>query len=366
MRRRRRRGPLANVDRGRPAPRTSIVPTRLTASPRQTNVRRIRWPYVPLRSRPWVIPTWMSGRGRGVLEVAQLEGRRRGARGVILVGQRRAEHAVQVGALVAERQLEDVAAVAVEDLLGLDDEVVELDVGVVIVVVVDAAEPQEHRDRPAAARPGTRRGRSASARRPPAAATAGRRSSGSGGGSSTGTSSHLDRHPLRRRRSAARSPRRRVPRTASTRSPSAATADGSRTTSPFSRVVLRVREVVDEAPGEDVDELDLAASPTTKRRAGPTAIATFIARRDRGARRACHRADPGHGRLHGQGAGGSAAPVVAIDPAGDRVTREVDDVAAEPVELAMTALMTSSSDRRQLLGATLRARAPSRAPRSAA
>ena len=33
---------------------------RFTASPRQTNVRRMLWPYVPLRSRPWAIPIWIS------------------------------------------------------------------------------------------------------------------------------------------------------------------------------------------------------------------------------------------------------------------------------------------------------------------
>ena len=60
---------------------------------------------------------------------------------------RRPEHAVQVGALVAEGQLEDVAAEASHDPLRAWTKVVELDDRVVIVVVVDAAEAQEERER---------------------------------------------------------------------------------------------------------------------------------------------------------------------------------------------------------------------------
>ena len=54
------------------------------------------------------------------------------------MGERRAEDAVQVGALVAERQLQDVAAVAGHDPLRRPDELVELLDRVVVVVVVDA------------------------------------------------------------------------------------------------------------------------------------------------------------------------------------------------------------------------------------
>ncbi len=85
-------------------------------------------------------------RGGGLLEVAQLERRGRRPGRVVLVRQRRAEHAVQVGALVAQRELQDVAAVAVEDPLRRTDEVVQLLDRVVVVVVVDAAEAQEDRD----------------------------------------------------------------------------------------------------------------------------------------------------------------------------------------------------------------------------
>ena len=141
--------PASSADRGRrrrsgPAGAADIRRAdRFTASPRQTKVRRIAWPYVPLRRRPRVIPIWISvGVGRP-LEVAQLQGRGRGPRGIVLVGDRRAEHPVQVGALVAEGQLQDVAAVAGHDPLGLPDEAVELRDRVGVVVVVDAGEAQE-------------------------------------------------------------------------------------------------------------------------------------------------------------------------------------------------------------------------------
>ena len=80
-------------------------------------------------------------------ELAQLERGRGGARGVVLVRERRAEHRAQVRALVAERQVEQVAAVRREDPLRAADEVVELRDRVVVVVVVDAAEADEQRIR---------------------------------------------------------------------------------------------------------------------------------------------------------------------------------------------------------------------------
>ena len=86
--------------------------------------------------------------GRGApLEVSQLQRGCRGAGSIILVRERRTEHAVQVGALVAEGQLEDVAAEGVQGALCGADEVVQLADRVVVVVVVDAAEADEDRDR---------------------------------------------------------------------------------------------------------------------------------------------------------------------------------------------------------------------------
>ena len=57
------------------------------------------------------MPIWMSRAAVDFVEVAQLERGSRGARRVVLVGERRPEDAVQVGALVTERQLQEVAAV---------------------------------------------------------------------------------------------------------------------------------------------------------------------------------------------------------------------------------------------------------------
>ena len=68
-----------------------------------------------------------------------------GAGGVVLVGDRRAEDGVQVGALVADGELEDVAALLVEDLLGPGDEGVEHLRGLRVALEVEAAEPHEHR-----------------------------------------------------------------------------------------------------------------------------------------------------------------------------------------------------------------------------
>ena len=51
---------------------------------------------------------------------------------------------MDVGALVADRELEKVAAVPVDDPLRSPDEVVEEEVGLVVIVVVDATEADEH------------------------------------------------------------------------------------------------------------------------------------------------------------------------------------------------------------------------------
>ena len=95
--------------------------------------------------------------------------------------------------------------------------------------------------------------------------------------------------------------------------------------------------------------------PTTNRRAGPTAIATFIASVIGVATGRGDRADAGHRRLHRERARGRAAAVVAIDPAGDRVTGEVDDVAAEAIELGDDRADDIAEDRGEGLGAALRA-----------
>ena len=57
-------------------------------------------------------------------------------------------------------------------------------------------------------------------------------------------------------------------------------------------------------------------------------------------------------------------PVVTVEPAGDGVAAEVDDVAAETVELADEGLEDAVEVGGQLLGAALRAELGRRAPRS--
>ncbi len=98
-----------------------------------------------------------------------------------------------------------------------------------------------------------------------------------------------------------------------------------------------------------------SGSPTTNRWAMPTATPTFSASRTRAPRRGDHLVQFRHRTLHGQRAGGRARAVVAVDPAGDRVAAEVDDVAAEAVELGDERVEDAVEVRRQHLGATLRA-----------
>ena len=87
----------------------------------------------------------------------------------------------------------------------------------------------------------------------------------------------------------------------------------------------------------------------------PTATPTFSASRTRVPRRSDHLVEFRHRTLHGQRAGGRARAVVAVDPAGDRVAAEVDDVAAEAVELGDERVEDAIEVRRQHLGAALRA-----------
>ena len=94
------------------------------------------------------MPIWRSGAAVVASRVAQLERGGRGARGVVLVGVRRAEHGVQVRALVAERQVQQVAAVGRRGSAARwRTKSSSFALGVVVVVVVDAAEAHEQRVR---------------------------------------------------------------------------------------------------------------------------------------------------------------------------------------------------------------------------
>ena len=106
------------------------------------------------------------------LELAQLERGGRRARGVVLVRERRAEHAYRYAPLSPSVRWRRLPPYDARIRCARADEVVELRDRVVVVVVVDAAEADEQRVRrpqlgQELAAPGA-----TGARRPPAAATA--------------------------------------------------------------------------------------------------------------------------------------------------------------------------------------------------
>ena len=119
------------------------------------------------------------------------------------------------------------------------------------------------------------------------------------------------------------------------------------------RLVLGRRQLVDDAPGEDVDPLhggiaDLEAAGR------PDGDGDLDREVDRRACRSNHDPGPLHRRLHRQRAGRRAHAVVAVEPAGDRVAAEVDDVTAEAVELLDEGVKDAVQLGRQLLRAALR------------
>ena len=298
------------------------------------------------------------------LELAELERGGGRARGIVLVRERRTEDRVQVGALVAQRQLEQVAAVVGEHALGAADEVVELRGRLVVRVVVDAAEAHEHGERgpqlgqelPApGAQPLVDRGQAARAARAPRAA--GRRA---------------------RRRGASRAHARRASATTPTSRPASSVpplAERDAVAQRLERGLVRARprpsrpgarrrRVVDQPPART----SRAGSPDRRRRTAaprPTATATFIA--------SCTLVPPGVATCPtraivsciASAAGDGARAVVAVEPAGDRVAAEVDDVAAERVELGDDRVEDAVQVRRQLFRARAAGRARARAPRSA-
>ena len=54
---------------------------------------------------------------------------------------------MQVRSFIPDSELEEVAAIVVDDPLRPDDELVEEEVSLGVLIEVDAAEPNEHRDR---------------------------------------------------------------------------------------------------------------------------------------------------------------------------------------------------------------------------
>src|SRR5438477_2479034 len=117
--------------------------------------------------------------------------------------------------------------------------------------------------------------------------------------------------------------------------------------------MLELREAVDDAACEDVDELDLrVANDAAPRRADVHGCLQLelktLARRCHDNALACDRVLHRERRRHG------AEPVVAFEPTRDRVAAEVDDVAAAAVELVDQGLEDAVEIRRQELRGTMR------------
>ena len=116
--------------------------------------------------------------------------------------------------------------------------------------------------------------------------------------------------------------------------------------------MLRLGQVVDEAAGQHVDELDVGI-PDDEAARRPDSHGHLQRELDRRPARRPDRPDAGHRLLHRDGGCGRPRPVVAIDPAGDRVAREVDDLAAASIELLDDRMEDAADVRRQLLCAAL-------------
>ena len=119
-------------------------------------------------------------------------------------------------------------------------------------------------------------------------------------------------------------------------------------------VMLGLGKVVDERAGEHVDELDLRVADDEATRAADR-HRDLQRQVDRGAGRGRDPPDPAHRLLHRDGGGDGPGPIVAVEPTGDRVAREVDDVSAPPVELLDDGVKDAADVGGELLGAALRA-----------
>ena len=272
-----------------------------------------------------------AGHRGDAVEPAQFERGGSGPRRVVLVRERRTEDREQVGALVAERQLQQIAPVGGQDALRAADEVVELARGGVVGVVVDPAEAHEHGNR----RPQLGEELPAPRAHPLEDGRQDPRSQEIGGqrGVRFGERGFRD-GPRQAPDDAERAPTLIV---------EVAPRELDRVRERFERrlvehdlallgMLLGGGEPVDEAPGEHVDELDLGIaddeSPGGADRhrdlhldphRGPAGCDGLAAARDR--------------VLHREAACGCARAVVAVEPAGDPVAAEIDDVATEAIEL---------------------------------
>ena len=139
----------------------------------------------------------------------------------------------------------------------------------------------------------------------------------------------------------------------STRSPSDSSADCSSTTSFCPAYRSAAASWSTSRPARTSISWS-SGSPTTKRRAAPTATATFIASRTGVAAGVTTSPTRCHRLLHRERARRGARSVVAVQPARDRIAAEGDDVAAHAVELVDDRVEDEIQAGGQLLGAALR------------
>ena len=311
--------------------------------------------HVPVGAAPYATvrdPDLDLASGGRALELQDLERRCGRARRVVLVGEWRPEDRVEIRALVAEGELEEVAPVVGEYALRPADEVVELGDRVVVGVVVDPREANEHGDS------GAELGEELPA--PGAQPFV-------DGGEAPGAHELFGQRvvELCHRRSG------HVPGECADQpgvrsgfvfaklghpDPIAKRLERRCSEDDLSRLgqLLDARELVDQPPGEDVDELDLRIADDEAPRLPDHDGDLHSQLHVRPARRG-DVAFPGDRLLHGQAARDGAHAVVAVDPARDRVAAEVDDVAAVRVELRDDRVEDAVQVRGQLLGAALRA-----------
>ena len=278
-------------------------------------------------------------------QVEQVQGRGTGPRGVVLVGGGGAEDAVQVGALVADRELEEVAAVAVDDALGADQEHVEQLGGVVVEVEVDPAELDEDRHG------GTQvRDELTAAGLHPAV---------------DGRQQPLPDHVVREHealqlegalRSSGREPAEHTDRTGNAlalfdREDAVAERSehrGGHDDLPRRRGALGRGDLVHQRAGQHVDQLDRRV-PDHEPPRGAGGHRDLDAQGDHPTPGGGDRADPRHRLLHGQCAAGATPSVIPLEPAGDGIATEVEHRAA----LAVQALDEGVEDPLQHVGELL-------------
>ena len=287
---------------------------------------------------------------RLVLQVEQLQRGRAGPARVVLVRLGAAEDGVEVGALVAHRELEQAAAVPVDDALGRDDECVEQRRSAGVAVEVDPVELDEDGDR------GAELGEEL-----PAAglhARVDRRQQPASGG--LGWQSRRV-GPARGRRGPAREATDRCHRATGSLPRlhlGHAGAEGGEHRCrdhdlSRGRLVLGCGHLVHQRAGQHVDQLHRRVADHEPLR-GAGGDRHLDLQGDRAAAGGAHLAHAGHHLLHREGTAGGQRPVVAVDPAGDGVAAEVDDRATHLVQAADQLVEDGLQDRGEGLCPSLR------------